>query len=571
MKFAAFPRSIKTILEAERKYIIPRYQREYSWEKEQLEEFWDDITKQIKFNYDNYQPSEYFIGSLVLIGDDELGTEFYVVDGQQRLTTITILLSVLTQIGKELGEVAFAKSCYRYIEGKNTEFQEFFKLINETPKPFFQNTIQNFDKEDDEPYSEEEKGLMNAYTYFYKNISSEKKEYKENFLLFLKAIRDQLIGCSVIFITVDNENAAQTIFETLNAKGKDLETLDLIKNKVFEVLNKDHPSDFAKDKWKNIKNNINSRTERISLSVFFRHFWIAKYSFATEKRLYKLFQEKIDVTESSYKDFILDLEVFSKNYIKVTSPLDGDWKTHEEKMVLNSLQAIKDFRVIQPRPLIAVVIELYQNKKLRLRELTKFISQLEAFHFIFSAITSSRASGMESLYSKYSRKLSNVDNDAQIPELLRELSRQLKEKLEAEISDAVFEGKFINLKFSNEFTKDKKIIQYIFKLKENMMRSTNELTIDLMTLEHIHSQKENVSWSHNIGNILPLSGELNENCGTKDLINKLPILEKSEFSQVKEFCKEYQNVSIWSEKLTEERAKKLAKELFDFSMNKFKN
>ena len=84
MKFAAFPRSIKTILEAERKYIIPRYQREYSWEKEQLEEFWDDITKQIKFNYDNYQTSEYFIGSLVLIGDDELGTEFYVVDGQQR-------------------------------------------------------------------------------------------------------------------------------------------------------------------------------------------------------------------------------------------------------------------------------------------------------------------------------------------------------------------------------------------------------------------------------------------------------------------------------------------------------
>lgn len=50
------------------------------------------------------------------------------------------------------------------------------------------------------------------------------------------------------------------------------------------------------------------------------------------KRLYKLFQE-IDATESSYKDFILDLEVFSKNYIKVTSPLDGDWKTHEEKMV----------------------------------------------------------------------------------------------------------------------------------------------------------------------------------------------------------------------------------------------
>ena len=74
MKFAAFPRSIKTILETERKYIIPRYQREYSWEKEQLEEFWNDIKNQITFSNESYEVKEYFIGSLVLIGDDERGT-----------------------------------------------------------------------------------------------------------------------------------------------------------------------------------------------------------------------------------------------------------------------------------------------------------------------------------------------------------------------------------------------------------------------------------------------------------------------------------------------------------------
>lgn len=569
MKFAAFPRSIKTILEAERKYIIPRYQREYSWEKEQLEEFWEDINKQIRFSEDRYSVSEYFIGSLVLIGDDELGTDFYVVDGQQRLTTITILLSVLTQIGKELEDDAFAKSCYRYIEGKDSEFKEFFKLINETPKPFFQNSIQHFNKEENKPNSEEEKGLLNAYKYFYKSILSEKDKRGESFLPFLKAIRDQLVGCSVIFITVDNEDAAQTIFETLNAKGKDLETLDLIKNKVFEVLSKEHPSDFAKDKWKIIKNNLNSRSDRIPLSVFFRHFWIAKYSFATEKKIYKLFQERIEPTESSYKDFILDLETFSKNYIKVTSPLEVDWKTQEERVILNSLQAIKDFRVIQPRPLITVVINLYQNRKLKLNQLIKFISQLEAFHFIFSAITSSRASGMESLYSKYSRKLSEVDDDKKIPKLLNELSIQLKDKLESDISYMTFENRFLNLKFSNDFTKDKKVIQYIFKLKEKMMHVTSELKVDLITLEHISSQKENKDWSHNIGNILPLSGELNEDCGIKNLSQKMPILEKSGLKQVQEFCNEYKNESVWTKNLTEERAKKLAQEIYDFSMKKF--
>lgn len=569
MKFSAFPRSIKTILEAERKYIIPRYQREYSWEKEQLEEFWEDVNKQIKFNEQEYTVSEYFIGSLVLAGDDELGVEFYVVDGQQRLTTITIFLSVLTQIGIELGDDAFVNSCYRYIEGKDSEYKPFFKLINETPKPFFQNVIQHREQEKSDPNSEEEKGLLNAYKYFYKNISSEKEKRGEDFLLFLKAIRDQLIGCSVIFITVDNEEAAQTIFETLNAKGKDLETLDLIKNRVFEVLNREHPSDFAKDKWKSIKSNINSRSDRIPLSVFFRHFWIAKYSFTTENKIYKLFQEKIEKTESCYKSFILDLENFSKNYVKVTSPLEVDWRTQEEKVVLNSLQAIKDFRIIQPRPLITIVIDLYQNKKIKLNQLVKFISQLEAFHFIFSAITSSRASGMESLYSKYSRKLSEVNDIIEIPILLNELSKQLKDKIESDISYTTFENRFLNLKFSNDFTKDKKIIQYIFKIKEKMMHSTSELKVDSITLEHICSQKENIEWSHNIGNLLPLSGELNEDCGKKDLKQKMPILKKSNLKQVQEFCNEYENELQWSKELTINRAKKLAEELYNFSMSKF--
>ena len=298
MKFAAFPRSIKTILETERTYIIPRYQREYSWEKEQLEEFWNDIKNQITISNESYEVKEYFIGSLVLIGDDERGTEFYVVDGQQRLTTITIFLSALTQIGKELQDDAFLNSCYRYIEGKDADFKKFFKLINESPKPFFQNTIQNIDQDKGgDPNSDEEKSLFNAYKYFYNKLLAEKKNYSDNYITFLKAIRDQIIGCSVIFITVDSEEAAQTIFETLNAKGKDLETLDLIKNKVFEILNKNHPSDFAKDKWKNIKNTINSRTERVSLSVFFRHFWISKYAFLNENKIYKSFQEKNTANE----------------------------------------------------------------------------------------------------------------------------------------------------------------------------------------------------------------------------------------------------------------------------------
>lgn len=568
MRLFAYPRSFKDILTLQRKYIIPRYQREYSWELEQLEEFWNDIKGQILFEDSVYITQDYFIGSLVLVGDDEKGTDFLVVDGQQRLTTITILLSALTQIGKELEEEAFYKSCYSYIEGKDSEYNDFFKLVNETPKPFFQRAIQHIDKEEISTNSEEEKALLYAYNFFYTHVNRERTQH-ENPILFLKALRDQIVKCSTIFITVDNEEDAQNIFETLNAKGKDLETLDLVKNKIFGVLNKEHPSDFAKDNWNNIKTNLRSRSESVSLSTFFRHFWIAHYSFATENKIYKLFQEKIPQTENDYKTFVNNLEIFSNHYIKAISPLHIDWKTQEERQVLYALMAINDFKVIQPRPLVTTLIGLYHNRLLKINDLNSIILKLEMFHFIFSAITSSRASGLESLYSRYSRQLNSSNDKVEIKKILSELSLKLKEKLNSEITYEGFEKKFISLKFSNNFTSDKKLIQYIFKLKEKSLMRTNELSIDLITLEHIHSQKIDTEWSHNIGNLLPLAKELNEDCKNYDLDKKIPILKKSELKQVKDFCEEMKSKKLWTRDLSDKRAQELSQEIYDLALKVF--
>ena len=568
MRLFAYPRSFKDILTLQRKYIIPRYQREYSWELEQLEEFWNDIKGQILFEDSVYITQDYFIGSLVLVGDDEKGTDFLVVDGQQRLTTITILLSALTQIGKELEEEAFYKSCYSYIEGKDSEYNDFFKLVNETPKPFFQRAIQHIDKEEIPTHSEEEKALLYAYNFFYTHVNRERTQH-ENPILFLKALRDQIVKCSTIFITVDNEEDAQNIFETLNAKGKDLETLDLVKNKIFGVLNKEHPSDFAKDNWNNIKTNLRSRSESVSLSTFFRHFWIAHYSFATENKIYKLFQEKIPQTENDYKTFVNNLEIFSNHYIKAISPLHIDWKTQEERQVLYALMAINDFKVIQPRPLVTTLIGLYHNRLLKINDLNSIILKLEMFHFIFSAITSSRASGLESLYSRYSRQLNSSNDKVEIKKILSELSLKLKEKLNSEITYEGFEKKFISLKFSNNFTSDKKLIQYIFKLKEKSLMRTNELSIDLITLEHIHSQKIDTEWSHNIGNLLPLAKELNEDCKNYDLDKKIPILKKSELKQVKDFCEEMKSKKLWTRDLSDKRAQELSQEIYDLALKVF--
>ena len=259
MKVHAYDKTINDIFSpTSTKYIVPRFQREYSWKKEEVLELWSDILVNIKTIDGKYSWNEYFIGSLVLVGDEDKASnikEFLIVDGQQRLTTITVMMSALVQSFKDLGEEGIARGLYAFIEGRNMDNEPIYKLINETPKPFFQKSIQNYDQESGNSKTDEEKRLKRAYDIIIDEITELKKECDGgDFLSYLKAIRDQILNLKTIFITVDTEEDAYTIFETLNARGINLDAIDLIKNQLFKTLNYDHPDDDARELWKKYKN-----------------------------------------------------------------------------------------------------------------------------------------------------------------------------------------------------------------------------------------------------------------------------------------------------------------------------
>jgi len=166
----AYTRTINDLLSINKKYVVPRFQREYSWTQDEISEMWKDTISNISFKDDSIINEEYFIGSLVLVGEDK-STEFQIVDGQQRLTTITIILSALVEIFKEIGKADLAQGLYALIKGKTVSNKPFFKLENEHPKPFLQKAIQNFDKVKDEPDTQEEKLLFYAYDFFHKKTT----------------------------------------------------------------------------------------------------------------------------------------------------------------------------------------------------------------------------------------------------------------------------------------------------------------------------------------------------------------------------------------------------------------
>ena len=129
MELHAYTRTISDLFSVKKKYVVPRFQREYSWTREKVSELWDDIVSSILIEKDNsFTHEEYFIGSLVLVGDDK-SISMQIVDGQQRLTTLTILLSTLCQRFLEIDRKNIAESIYdNYIAGKDDDGNYYFKL-----------------------------------------------------------------------------------------------------------------------------------------------------------------------------------------------------------------------------------------------------------------------------------------------------------------------------------------------------------------------------------------------------------------------------------------------------------
>lgn len=118
--------------------VIPRFQRPYSWDDENLEDFWNDVVQA--------EGSDYFIGSMVLY---ESGRQQYgVVDGQQRLTTITILLCVIRNFFKEFGNDNLAKGLHSLIERGDRDSVNRYVVMTETSYPFFAEEIQKFGQKD---------------------------------------------------------------------------------------------------------------------------------------------------------------------------------------------------------------------------------------------------------------------------------------------------------------------------------------------------------------------------------------------------------------------------------------
>lgn len=138
-------KTIKALLKSGRQFMIPRFQRDYSWEKKNCEEFLDDILKGLECKEGKLETSSYFLGTMLFIGnfDEKSSKEIQVVDGQQRITTITILFSVISDIFREKGEDKLSELIFDYIMTSDDDGNAVRIIKSESSYPYFSFFIQD--------------------------------------------------------------------------------------------------------------------------------------------------------------------------------------------------------------------------------------------------------------------------------------------------------------------------------------------------------------------------------------------------------------------------------------------
>lgn len=332
-------------------------QRQYSWTKKEVDTYWADIQKfRAARESGKESASEYFIGPIVTITDEHVKSRS-LLDGQQRLTTSTILIAVIRDILWRMGSPEAqetAKNHQRdYIARKagRREPMEYFLVLSLFDRDFFRDFIQDWNevtgsvKGIEQAKRPSHKLIVEAYSNFESKISAELSSHsdEESRLDWLDSLYECLIkGLVFVEIQTPTSSDANEVFETINSRGKDLSTVDLVRNFLMEKSREELEKERVNDAWRVLLDKFDKREE---IERFLRHFWVARHGDVKSHSLYSTIRG--DLTREFKKGphpytpgaFAAELESASLRYVDLihcSTGVDGFDSALAEVKALNA-------------------------------------------------------------------------------------------------------------------------------------------------------------------------------------------------------------------------------------------
>lgn len=559
MSFEAKEYSISDIL-TKVVFDIPRNQRRYVWKKDN----WNDLFEDLIFSVSQKTP--HFLGSIVLKSDlKENGLSYYtIIDGQQRLMTITLLILAIMKHFHEKEMKDDFLGTVSYIQSKDNRNQDSVILNSDyhVSLSSLVNGIINLNDNkqsvnvfvDTHVLSKDRDGILGEAIVFFYNAIKDDLDNSRKPAERLRNLRKYLLDMIAVRIVSTSEEDSYTIFEILNARGQDLDDHELLKNYIMRYIQPAKKRDDAKTKWEELETNMGS-----ALNKFIKHYATHKYGNTSDKYAspYQAIRKATHGRE--IVKLFDDIKLKSEYYKRIIHPLKGkDGNCSDIEYEIYNFFRIKRFE--QFRPVLLSLIHQKELGKITTEKYETVLSYIYSFFVCYTIIGEEKSNKLEDAVFKYARQIEENYSE----NLLQEFANNLKQKIPGY---EWFLNAFKNIGWSNHHSlykgeKNKTRVQIILEVIERHKCPSG--IVQPFTIEHIIPDSDSVE-SAQIGNLIPLEETLNKRCKAKSIEEKMLIYEESCFTLARGISKRYKGKQFDPKSRTEYLAKLLYDQILGLS------
>jgi uncharacterized protein with ParB-like and HNH nuclease domain len=531
------------------KYEIPKFQRDYTWEAEQWDDLWQDI-----LNLLNDEEPEHYLGYLVLQTTDN--KRYQIIDGQQRLTTLSIIILAILKCLDDL--INSNIDSYSNKRRKETLHNSYIGLIdpvtlitdnklklNRNSDDYYRNYIVLLKELPIRNTNTSQKHLRECFIWYYDRV---KKKYKsgEELASFIDKIVDKLF---FTVIKVSDQLNAFKVFETLNARGVQLSSSDLLKNYLFSIVDQTHPHENEIEELEKLWSSIIGKLGTLKFEDYLRYFWNSSHKTVSKRNLFKTIKNEIINKETTFK-ILRDLLETVDLYIAISEPNDDFWLEFRE-----AVEPLKELKMFQIKQTNSLLISGYKN--LNKNEFLKLLRATVVVSFRYNIIGGLNPNEQEEAYNSLAIKI------------LKEKKFNEIDLEKVYVTDENFCSDFSTKQFKNT-SRNHKIAKYIFsKIEFYCYKNQINYENDFYTIEHILPESADESWGnfsneeinrsvYRLGNLTLLEKKLNSDAGNLSYEDKLKFYKKSNCKLTNAILEHY---DTWDEDKISSRQKALSKEV----------
>lgn len=470
MKMKASETKLQQIFEGIKQFVVPLFQRTYSWDTTQWEKLWNDLIELSEAE----NPRDHFIGSIVTMPTSSVPegvAKYLLIDGQQRLTTIFILLVLLRDKLLQSSQDMEAEELNNtLIVNQYKKGADHFKLL---PTQLDRLSFQKLVKPNENNSNSNSSQIAKAYDFFDRKF----KRSNVNLEILKKTITNNL---SIVSIVLDSDDNPYLVFESLNATGRPLTQSDLIRNYFFMQIHTDDHEVVYDNYWNSMQISLKEH-----LPEFIRHYLMKDGLIISQNDVYVTLKEKVN--RVSAFDNLKEIYSYSKYYERILFP---EREEHNGlRIALISISRLDSTTVF---PFMLNCYHDYANSKLTVENFIEIIGVIENFlirRFICNYPTDRLKNIFPALYT-------------QVNSLNLKFIEGLKNILQTKgyPKDAEFKAKFLTVNLYGGRDRTKKVKLILEKI-EKYYGHKEEVTINdsSITVEHIMPQTLTPYWQEHLG------------------------------------------------------------------------